>query len=98
MDATEQGYYNNGGTFELRDDRVGYEDDELPPDAIEQLDFLDNTTFNYLAELAKSANVELKWDMELIGEVNDFVLSFLKSKAIPIWDPYISDEEAEGNE
>ena len=70
MDAAKQGYYNGRGKFELRDDLVGYEDDAMPPEAIQQLDFLDNTTFNYLAELAKSANVKLKWDMELIGNLS----------------------------
>lgn len=92
MNATTHGIYRKGNTLTAAADCVGVDSDEMPQEAIDHLDFIDNTTFNYLSELTKSAGGVLPWDMELIGAVNDFVISFLKSKAIPIWHPYVSDE------
>lgn len=89
--ANTHGFYRS----KFRADCVGSDADEMSPEAIEQLDFIDNTTFNYLEVLASSAGIELQWDMELIGEINDFVISFLKSKGIPIWHPYVSDEDGD---
>lgn len=54
MDSEAQSIYIGKAV----NDCVGNNADEMPAAAIEQLDFLDNTTFNYISELAKSAGIE----------------------------------------
>jgi hypothetical protein len=75
----------------------GEEIDQCTPDlddngeAIGQLDFVDNITYEYLRELARTTGIDeddFEWDMDIIGDVNDYVLERLSQENIKVWYPY----------
>ena len=53
----------------------------LTEQQIERQDFVDNAIFNLINELIPS-NKEMEWDIELIGEVRDAILTKLVEKGL----------------
>lgn len=51
----------------------------LTEQQIERQDFVDNAIFNLINELIPSSK-EMEWDIELIGEVRDAILTKLVEK------------------
>lgn len=59
---------------------------------IEQSDSIDNAVFDAISSIADD---EIKWDMELIGEVVDFIEMLLNERDIPACRPWYFDSEYE---
>ena len=54
--------------------------ENLTNEQIEQQDFVDNAIFNMLCELAPRG--EVKWDIEVIGDVRDIVSDYFLEKGV----------------
>lgn len=86
---------------EPRQDCVCSDSDDMPQEAIDQIDHIDNTTHNYIQELVDGAHREglidvhgdVEWNMEHIGEINDMVIEYLRSVGFNIWHPYAGSKD-----
>lgn len=60
---------------------------ELTSKQVERLDEIDNAAFEYLKVL--TGNEDLEWNMEFIGELNDFAADMMARAGHRIYYPYI---------
>lgn len=60
---------------------------ELTDDQVERLDEIDNAAFEYLKVLTE--NEDLEWNMEFIGELNEFAADMMAKAGHKIRYPYI---------
>ena len=55
--------------------------------ATEQLDVIDNASFELARTLVETTGASLEWDMSIIGEINDVVIEILKDHGHHVWYP-----------
>ena len=56
-------------------------------EATEQLDVIDNASFELARTLVETTGATLEWDMSIIGEINDVVIKILKDHGHHVWYP-----------
>lgn len=56
-------------------------------EATEQLDVIDNASFELAKTLVETTGESLEWDMSIIGEINDVVIKILREHGHHVWYP-----------
>lgn len=56
-------------------------------EATEQLDVIDNASFELARTLVETTGESLEWDMSIIGEINDVVIKILREHGHYVWYP-----------
>lgn len=56
-------------------------------EATEQLDVIDNASFELAKTLVETTGESLEWDMSIIGEINDVVIKILREHEHYVWYP-----------
>ena len=56
-------------------------------EATEQLDVVDNASFELAKTLVETTGESLEWDMSIIGEINDVVIKILREHGHHVWYP-----------
>lgn len=61
-------------------------------DAIDQLDTVDNASFELIKTLVETTGEDIDWDISIISEVNESVIQILRSRGYRVWYPCSEDE------
>jgi len=64
-----------------------YVDIDNDPEAVKQLDVIDNASFKLAETLVETTGAKLEWDMSIIGEINDIVINILSRHGFHVWYP-----------